>query len=296
MQPAASDPFNNALNLINRVQVLTGVPAVEVSTTGFIIGMVFRAVRLAQQTMEASQVINATHDGLVRLQDVIGQPLVNAPDQARLRIVFRNLSNQTLFPDLFAALEHERQDGFRNGPNQGRALWRLAVAWRFMRPVVNEGRFDLPVLNEQLGQLLARPASPEKYKLLLDSLEHLLPEDAFSVNDLVNWSRDRFAAQLRQQLGILATLDEESKRELEEQFRALLAEAVNGPDGALPAALARMKEKHLEGLNAHLTNLQAELAAIEPADSDDHAAKQAEIDALTAEIARVTAVDVTRGL
>ena len=296
----ALESFDKQLQkLLSNVQILTGVPSVEVATTSFVVGMVFRALRLIQRTAEASQKINQNHDGLVRTEDVIGEPLVNAPDFARLRLTFASKSNQHNFPDLFAALEHERQVAFNpNDPGQQRAIWRLQVGWRYLRAVVKRGQFNLPVLNEQLEALLVQPASVSKYQHLLDALEGLLPDTPFDVQDLIAWSKARFVGQLQNQIRELGALDAASQRQLEEKFMQALNAAILGEDGALKAALERVKEKRLETLNEQLDQANLELIALEAANTEEPDAeainaKNAQISALKEEIARVTATDLT---
>jgi hypothetical protein len=314
MTKPALEPFDQQLTkLLSNVQILTGVPSVEVATTGFVVGMVFRALRLLQRTAEASREVQDSHDGLVRTEDVIGEPLFNAPNLARLRLTFENQSNQQQYPDLFAALEHERQAAFNpNDPGQDRAIWRLQVGWKYLRAVVKRGQFNLPVLNEQLEGILLQAPSASKYQRLLDGLEGLLPETPFDVQDLIVWSKDRFVGQLQNQLLDLGQIDAEGQRKLAARFKEALESAITGEDGALPAALERVKEKRLEALNEQLDQAKAELTKIEQTPIDEGQpdegqpdptkaeetkaeaikAKQAQIDALTKEITRVTEVKV----
>jgi hypothetical protein len=304
MTKPALDPFDHQLTkLLKDVQILTGVPSVEVATTGFVVGMVFRALRLLQRTVEATREMQGSHDGLVRTEDVIGEPLFNAPNLARLRLTFENLSNQQQYPDLFAALEHERQAAFNpNDLGQERAIWRLQVGWKYLRAVVKHNQFNLLVLNEQLEGILQQAPSASKYQRLLDGLEGLLPDDAFDVQKLIAWSKARFVGQLQAQIQELGHIDATSQRQLEARFKEALESAIIGEDGALPAALERVKEKRLEALNEQLEQAQQELSKLEASETDETntaetkaeaiKAKQAQIDALKEDITRVSEVKV----
>lgn len=293
--PVQPDPLKTVSELIEKVQILTGVPAVEVSTTAFIVGMVFRAVKLVQRTQAASIEVNNRLDGLVRLEEVLGQPLVVAPDVARLRTVYSNPDNQARYPMLFAALERERDAAFHSGAAQRPALERLAIAWQYLRPVVNEGRFDQGIFNEQLGHLLTEAASPEKYRRLLEGLEVLLPAGEFSYRTLVDRSVADFVARLHQQTGSLNNFSDAAQADLEARYRQALEEAVLGEDGAINAALRRMQEKQVEALNQQRQALQDQLDAADADDAETRERLKTGIEALDKEIKRVNDVHINGG-